>query len=283
MCVILASKGKEIPKHYLENSFCNHPHGAGFSYAKDKKIYNEKGFFKFDEFYEAYQKTIGNPIICHFRWATSGLKNKENCHPFVVNENLHFCHNGVISYFTARIKDMSDTYAFNENFLKPIAAESKKKSFFKNEGFKWFVIQDIGKGSKLAFLNNLGHIEIYNEAAGEWADEDKEKNIPGEIWASNASYRVKKDRCVDTCSAIGAYKSGDSEAVTKYKNNSGYGFDYDPDDYAENDRKSLIDPDPADETPDNEINSEPLDITDISSEELAEVDAYLDTLNGASV
>ena len=53
MCVIVnKNRGIELPrKELLENCFSNNSDGAGMMYNLNGKVYIEKGFMKFDEFY----------------------------------------------------------------------------------------------------------------------------------------------------------------------------------------------------------------------------------------
>lgn len=273
MCLIISSQSKEIKKEFLQNGFDSHPHGGGFSYCKDGQLFLEKGFFDFDEYYAAYQKVIGFPIICHQRFKTSGLQDQENCHPFIISEKVHFCHNGVITGFSTKIKDKSDTFAFCENILKPISDDNKNKKWWKNKGFKWFIENAIGKGNKLAFLDNTGKIEIYNEAAGEWVDDEKT------IWASNNSYKFVKIR--------GNYDDDFANGNSHYFRNGQVSRPTLPA------PKTLTNPSQMFESPDeraaaaildaDDESEEVFDITAISDDELKEVDEYLRQLNKAVV
>ena len=187
MCLIAISKnGRGIDKESLETAFVGNSHGAGFAYVDDGRVVIKKGFFTFDAFYEEYQKIIGKPCLIHFRWKTSGEKDEANCHPFEVNENVCFAHNGVISGFN-RVATMSDTANFNEDIIKPLTKDSGEKEWWKNDGFKWFIEAAIGTNNKLVFFSKDETFVIFNEALGEW-------NAEKDMWFSNDSYRVKKHR-----------------------------------------------------------------------------------------
>src|SRR5574343_55263 len=132
MCLILSSlKGEALDKQHLENGYESNPHSAGIMSLKDGVINIDKGSFNFAKFYEAYQKHIGLPHVVHFRFKTSGKIDVDNCHPFVVstddNKNpiLGMAHNGVLTGFSYKINDKSDTYAFIEQILKPFTKDCR--------------------------------------------------------------------------------------------------------------------------------------------------------------
>lgn len=267
MCLILTSKSLEIKKEYLECGFKSNGHGSGFSYRKDNKLVIEKGFFSFDEFYSAYQKTIGLPIIVHFRFRTHGKTDKENCHPFIINDDLHFVHNGVLYNFNQNA-DMSDTFNFCEERLKPLTRDTKGKKWWKNKGFKWLIEGVIGNNNKLAFLDSDGEITIFNEEAGEWVDKEKT------IWASNNSYKVLKTR---------------NDPRTTYTQNYMGGWSGYESDYLLPDKQDITPTPPTQsgstlllENKENQNNNDcdqTKTIWEVSAEELKEVDDYLETLN----
>jgi hypothetical protein len=281
MCVLFASiKGKLPTKEQLETAFFGNYDGCGFSYAKDSKLFTEKGFFKFDEFYEAYQKCNGLPNICHLRWSSIGLKNKENCHPFEIldgeNNNktqLVVAHNGTISMHDEN-NGNSDTLTFVRKRLIPLSEklQNTNKKWWTNPGFKWFFQEAIGTGNKLVFLDNSGHIEIYNEKLGEWIEKD-------EIWASNTMYKIKKVRAdnknyaswgdeSEEFSRYLAFKDQeDKKQLLKLKNHEG------------NKSNVVVLPDQKIKTEDKDVNE---NIWNVSDEELEEIDQYLAELNDES-
>ena len=275
MCLLIANPlGAEISREHLDNAWQSNPHGGGFAYFKDGKLILDKGYFDFEEFYESYQKTLGFASILHVRWATSGLKNKDNCHPFVVSENemendrkeiekeptLILAHNGVISAFSHKTKDMSDTYSFIKEILTPMSADCEDK-WYRNSSIKTRIENVIGGGNKLAAIDNEGEITIFNQDSGEWLDED------AQIWASNGSYHTIKQRPSEKHNAYGGqgYKH-----QTPNHNSTRDAWDY-------QDIKPTI---VKDKESSSSSDFNPL--TDIPPEELPEVDAYLDILNNPS-
>ena len=279
MCLIMCSfAGKEISKDHLETSFLGNPHGSGIAGAKDGKILTEKGFFKFEEFYEVYKKYIGMPHIIHHRWKTHGETDKDNCHPFIISEKtdeknnsfptLVLFHNGVIHGYNTNPK-MSDTFNFCEDRLKPLTIDTNGVKWWKNTGFKWLIESVIGNGNKFSLLDSDGEITIFNQGLGEWADEEET------IWASNNSYKVLKARN-DPRVAGNHFLRYESDSgyygrPTQQPHNSTLFLE-------DKTKKSLLK-----ETIIPEKNKNDINLFDISDEELREVDDYLQTLNATDI
>jgi predicted glutamine amidotransferase len=132
----------------------------------------------FDKFYKEYSKqrkvNKTSNFILHFRIATSGKIDRANCHPFSVNKNLAFVHNGMININQLNA-NVSDTYTFNELILKKLPT-----TFLNNHAILDLIENYIGY-SKLVFLDNDNTASILNEDLGHW---DADNN-----WYSNNSYQ----------------------------------------------------------------------------------------------
>ena len=179
MCIaIYKPKGKIINKATLKRCYEANPDGAGFMYAKSKKLNIQKGFFDFNKFYEAYKKHEVNKCIIHFRIKTHGKIDETNCHPFHINDSMGFVHNGTISGFGNNIH--SDTIQFNEAILQKLVGKWGNLSLFEDP------IVNLIEGrigySKLIMLDRHGNHKIFNEDKGQW---------DGGVWYSNTSYKPK--------------------------------------------------------------------------------------------
>lgn len=177
MCIAILNTGKALPKEYLKNSWENNNQGAGMLYNLGGKLttfktYDKKEFM--NHYYKIRAQIKGN-IVLHFRIATSGYEKYTNLHPFLVNENLGFVHNGIISGLGN--KQHSDTYQFNDMLKK------FKHDFLTCEQTKFFIADYIGS-SKLVFLDSKDRYTIINESMGHWVDGD---------WFSNDSYLLDMD------------------------------------------------------------------------------------------
>lgn len=181
MCLAIAKrKGVEIAKKYLENGFENNDQGAGFAVAHGGNLTISKGFFTFDEFWDAYAPVRNRAAIIHFRWATHGLTNKDNCHPFeLCDGEFAMVHNGVLSIDISSDTDRSDTSHFSELVMTPMLS----KVAFDDPSLKYLVEQAITSSNKLIVMRRDGKMVIYNEKRGEWHNG---------VWYSNTQYKFKK-------------------------------------------------------------------------------------------
>ena len=173
--------------------FKNNPDGAGFSYAEDGMLYVEKGFFSFEEFYERFERVnqLNVPAILHFRKATSNVKTAENCHPWVIDKNHAFIHNGIISKFNFIGSTVSDTGLFVKDFLTPFFKDAPKA--WKRKYGRLAIESVMGVGNKGIVLSNTGDFTIYRENLGVWAYGS---------WFSNYSYLGWINRTVKDFSTI---------------------------------------------------------------------------------
>ena len=178
MCIaIVKPQGTVISDEYLENCFDNNNDGAGIAYAKDGKLYVVKGIFDKKQFIQEVRKAekiAQGDMLIHCRIGTSGLKDKKNCHPHIVNDSLVMIHNGVLDVKVPKNSKVSDTVIFIEKYLKKLS-----KDFVKSEPIMHLIEKAIGERNKFAFLNNKGESFICNAKAG---------IVEKGIWYSNDTY-----------------------------------------------------------------------------------------------
>jgi predicted glutamine amidotransferase len=205
MCLLIYKKaGCTIPEEHLKEAFDNNSHGAGFTVrmfneAGEPYLYRERGFFKFDHFLDSYRLFADCEGIVHFRLATAGLKNEENCHPFEVTPNVHMGHNGIINISQSLSKDHSDTWHFVEQVIRPIYLRDEAR-FWDDKQMHFLIDLAIGS-SKLVFLHADGRYLIINEGAGHW-------NTENNIWYSNDSYEKPRYRSYSYSSPRSSYGTG---------------------------------------------------------------------------
>lgn len=199
MCILLFKpQGKKLDKDIYQNCYTNNDDGAGFAYLKDNKIFTVKGFFSFGEFWENFEPLEEYAQIVHFRVGTSGFSAGENCHPWRVNSDLVFAHNGIIP-IGRQNQSWSDTGNYCEFVLKPLT-----KSFpdwWKQKEFKWMMEAALGSTNKLVLLDKDGHHEIFNEKEGEWDDD---------VWFSNKTYLYKRHYAWEGEYGTGVYRRTDN-------------------------------------------------------------------------
>ena len=186
MCIaIYKPAGAEISEETLKVCHENNDDGCGFAYINEDNLGVRKIIIKktmdFEVFLKQYRRAQEiapeSPFLIHFRIATHGTVNKFNCHPFMVDNETVFVHNGVIRNVPSDTKK-SDTQMFNKKILRNL--ESHKLVY--DPTTRLLVEAFISTGSKLIFMNIDGDIQIYNESAGNWE---------GDVWYSNTSWKPK--------------------------------------------------------------------------------------------
>jgi hypothetical protein len=118
MCIIIHKpKGKTVDLPTLKRCWDRNPHGAGFMFTNDGKVWGNKGYMSFDAllaglhgagFYRKGKLTGKYAVTIHFRLASHGGINQGNTHPFPMTDDLDIikaryweadcgmAHNGII-------------------------------------------------------------------------------------------------------------------------------------------------------------------------------------------
>lgn len=177
MCLAVYKPSGTLPdwEAYAEG-FRSNSHGAGFAAVDGGSVHIHKGFFSFDAFREAFQPFANLQAAVHFRLATHGNKDKDNCHPFLVTDGLSLIHNGILEIACNQDKSKSDTWHYATLVLQPMA-ERDPDFFLRPEVV--FMGGSAIRGSKFVFLRADGEFSIWNEDSGHWH---------ADCWWSNRSY-----------------------------------------------------------------------------------------------
>lgn len=168
MCIIIFKPvGVPINVDILKRCFQSNPHGAGFMFPSQDKVIIHKHLGTFCDFLNVWrkrQKEFPNvPVIFHFRYATVGSINMENCHPHRIASDLAFVHNGTFTRGIDTDAEVSDTITFRDQHLSSMNGDSLA-------GIRRFAMleEEIGRHNKLAFMNGSGRVVICNEQQGQW-------------------------------------------------------------------------------------------------------------------
>lgn len=182
MCIaILKPKDKTISKEILEACHSRNKDGIGFAYVNNGKVIIKK-FMDFDKFYKEYLDVEGiSNMLIHFRIATHGNVEVNNCHPFKLNDRMALIHNGIISGYGSKTDNKVDTQDFIDKVIGKISYK-----MWKNPSYRELVGDAIGY-SKFCILDNQDNYYIINEKKGSWVDG---------IWYSNDSYKPRKKEVV---------------------------------------------------------------------------------------
>ena len=192
MCIAIHSPAdsRQLTVDEFNNSLRRNPDGIGLLYAEDGEFKIIKTLTRGDLVWNEYLKAHkrGLDTLVHFRIATKGGVEIENCHPFMHRDDLAYIHNGTLPLIDIPDSE-SDSRLFAERVLDHLPDN-------------WWDIPDILRmverftnGSKICFMNRLGQVFILNESAGHRKDG---------IWFSNYGYVERKK------TAIGFSGWGDS-------------------------------------------------------------------------
>lgn len=185
MCIIIYHEGGDVvPEEHFDNSIVNHPDGYGLTYMNKKGriiIYkNLDGGVLKKKYYDLVEVNNTSPFILHFRNATHGTPSTKNCHPFRIDKDYVFAHNGTVHPcipHKENIGDYSDTRIFNEDVLRHLPDQ-----WFMNQAIEELLEDYIG-ASKLAIMNKQGSVWLINGHKG---------TLDKNIWYSNESYKNNK-------------------------------------------------------------------------------------------
>jgi hypothetical protein len=175
MCIAIAKpEFAKLSEETLRTCFTNNPDGAGFAYHDGSSVVVFKGFFKFEDFYEAYKKHDINSkrALVHFRITTRGDTSADNCHPFKLNEGA-LVHNGTIYSIGAQSTGMSDTA-----MLAQMLYDVPKKLFLNLR----MMIDSFVAGSRVAILTNDNEFLLFNE---------KQWHVENGVMYSNTTFKPR--------------------------------------------------------------------------------------------
>lgn len=184
MCVIASQPaGKTIKAGTLNQMWKKNPDGGGISWIEDGKVQVYKTM-KLKDFKKKYKEVCEqhgkHDILIHMRIATHGSVCLDNNHPFYVDPETTFAHNGILPnvFHPSPKSDLSDTRYFNQVFLqnvKPVA--------FDDPAFCEVIGEMIGTFNKMVFLSSNKKLRketyIINEGHGQW--------VKG-VWYSNTNH-----------------------------------------------------------------------------------------------
>jgi predicted glutamine amidotransferase len=223
MCIIAVKKrGAPLPPNrHLINSAMNHPDGMGIAYWKrgSDDVIIKKNFKNVNWLIRFIRKNIKkeDALIIHFRFATAGLVDMGNRHPFPVTKNkrllrkvelvckLAVAHNGVLTQYDDD-KRLSDS----QKFVLDIISDNAIKNNLENKTIRK-LIENFILNDRLVFLNNKGKFTFF----GEWVKYKK-------ILYSNSSFTYGYGR-VNTRVTVSKKQEKDDDKKCLYRDCEGCG------------------------------------------------------------
>jgi hypothetical protein len=180
MCLAIYKKaGAVIPSEGIITSSKSNNDGYGVAVALGDRLHLVRSM-KLDGVLKTLERFKEFPAIVHLRMATHGEKTEKNCHPFLVDDNTAFIHNGVLTIPTPQ-KEYSDTWHFANLIVKPHQRETAGEWLWTSHASLNLHLL-AGYSNKFCFLRADGKHLIVNESAGHWSE-------CGGIWYSNSSYK----------------------------------------------------------------------------------------------
>ena len=186
MCLLVVCNPNSTPsKDELTTGACKNPHGFGFAIDTGSGIISErsmsakKSIARFLELREQYPNGYA---MWHARYATHGVKNELNCHPFKVagEYDTYLAHNGVLDILIPKDDKRSDTRILAEELLPRLGGVSAL-----DDDYVYDLLGAWSRGSKIAVMTNDPNAKyklyIINENAGSWDDKG--------VWWSNSSHK----------------------------------------------------------------------------------------------
>lgn len=171
MCVIVI-KPKNIKIDYRDLSAMWHhnPDGAGLAYYDRGKIIVQKGFMKLNDLYMTLEKLDNKKVVLHLRYATHGMINKQQTHPFSIVDNVRgaksandvqaaLFHNGIVSQFGTN--KISDTIDFVVRVMSGIPKVGTRLKVLRLIGSKWALLQN-GKVYLVGEFENYQSLQCSN-------------------------------------------------------------------------------------------------------------------------
>lgn len=180
---------------WLLDFFDYNADGLGVMYAEEGVLTIEKFVPKTEaEVLKFYSEHVaGREAVVHWRMKTHGKIDAANAHPYqVLNMKEHgldlwMVHNGILSGVNADRKEMSDTWHFIRDTVRPILIENV--DMLRNPAFIELLEDRIGSSNKLVFLDNLGRQTVINEAA--FHDFSGAKLSNTYAWSSHSKHNLE--------------------------------------------------------------------------------------------
>ena len=172
MCLIIEARAGQTFNHaWLEDFYESNQDGVGVMYMNGDKLEIVKELTNTSaDFIRVFQATQGFDRYIHLRMKTHGKIDLANAHPYeVLNVEEHgvemwMMHNGVLRDVSNDEPEMSDTWHFIRDEVRPLLAENPRLIF--NRAFGEVLGKRIGSSNKLVFLNGAGESAIVNRNEG---------------------------------------------------------------------------------------------------------------------
>jgi hypothetical protein len=165
MCLIIHHPaGHTVSRRDFADIVDRNPDGFGLMTASGGRLFTARTIGPLEEAYAMYSHyAAGRAAVLHWRFATHGAVTLDNAHPFTLTQDIAFVHNGMLSCGTPDA-DASDTAHMARVVLAPIARDNPDALFCPDT--RAVLSPLIGTGNKLAVMDRLGRVSIFNRGSG---------------------------------------------------------------------------------------------------------------------
>ena len=166
MCLIIHrdNPSTEIPAALLSEGLKRNSDGWGIMFAEGGKIETRRGLDS-ASFWPTLRELGERPLTIHFRWATHGRKDTNNCHPFTILDGQYaVMHNGIFGIPTNLAPGASDTFHWAHLVLAPMLKEYHEN--FGHPDLTGLLESVTGAGNKVTILRADGAHVTLNASEG---------------------------------------------------------------------------------------------------------------------
>jgi hypothetical protein len=156
MCLIYYRDANHAPIDYraLYEAYCANPDGVGLAWFTDQWHVWRSIDASWQGVLKRLRALDGKPLVCHFRWATHGGCDLDNCHPFAIAPETYLFHNG---QFAGVGQDESDTKQVAQRMAAIVAHGGRLVD-------AWRLVKLLADGNRLLLTLPGGRVA----RAGKW-------------------------------------------------------------------------------------------------------------------
>lgn len=210
MCLIIIQRpGQSIPEDRLATIQKRNADGFGFMLAEGGRLIADKvltgssdsAVASIRDWYEA--NLAGRACVMHWRYATSGPKDRDHAHPFAIDAGLAVMHNGIVAGGSA---SESDTAQIVRCVLRPLLSGPEGRARLADPDVRTYLRSLVGNGS-FVFLDEMGVTTTVGGSSGVehdgcWYSNTYAWDYPRPTYVGYSSNRDTQERIARECDPL---------------------------------------------------------------------------------
>jgi len=168
MCILIHQpKDYCFTAEHLADFYSKNPDGFGaiVNHNDERGVVVYKIVGSLKDIEDLYFKSVAcYESVIHFRMKTHGDIDLDNCHPYIVTDNLWMAHNGILSSGNDKDRSKSDTWHYIKDFIRPMLEQTPDA--LDNPYIRGYIGAHIGASNKFGFMSNEGKVYIINKHSG---------------------------------------------------------------------------------------------------------------------